>query len=186
MSYLRAFAPWIVFAVLPSQYWQWAALAAFGVSVLGIAQQVRAGQRIEAMAIDIGSVGFFAALAVIAFADPDSALHPYTPALSSGVLALIAGASLAVHVPFTLPIAKQTTPQELWDHPVFVRTSYVITSVWTASFVIGCVALTALAHSSSGVRITVQVLAFVLPVIFTIRYVAYIRAKANSLNESAS
>ncbi|MFX0578567.1 hypothetical protein [Nocardia nepalensis] len=186
MSYLRAFAPWIVFAVIPSQYWQWAALAAFGVSVLGIAQQVRAGQRIEAMAIDIGSVVFFAALAVIAFVDPDSALHPYTPALSSGVLALIAGASLLVRVPFTLPIAKQTTPRELWDHPVFIRTSYVITSVWTASFVVGCVALTALAHSSSGGRTTVQVLAFALPVIFTIRYVAHIQAKANSRTESAS
>ncbi|MFE9322030.1 hypothetical protein ACIHDR_32560 [Nocardia sp. NPDC052278] len=186
MSYLRAFAPWIVFAVVPSQYWQWAALAALGVSVLGIAQQVRAGQRPEAMAIDIGSIVFFAALTVVAFADPDSALHPYTPALSSGVLAVVAGLSLAVRVPFTLPIAKQTTPQELWDHPVFIRTAYVITSVWTASFVIGCLALTALAHSASSVRTIVQVLAFVLPVLFTIRYVAYIRAKANSLNPSAS
>lgn len=186
MSYLRAFAPWIVFAVVPSQYWQWAALAALGVSALGIAQQVRAGQRLEAMAIDIGSIAFFAALTVIAFTDPDSVLHPYTPALSSGVLAVVAGVSLAVRTPFTLPIAKQTTPQELWDHPVFIRTAYVITSVWTASFVIGCVALTALAHSGSGVRTTVQVLAFVLPVLFTIRYVAYIRAKANSLDPSAS
>ncbi|WP_433621773.1 hypothetical protein [Nocardia sp. CA-120079] len=186
MSYLRAFAPWIVFAVVPSQYWQWAALAALGVSVLGIAQQVRAGQRLEAMAIDIGSLVFFAALAVVAFADPDSALHPYTPALSSGVLAVVAGLSLAVRAPFTLPIAKQTTPQELWDHPVFIRTAYVITSVWTASFVIGCLALTALAHSTSGLRTIVQVLAFVLPVLFTICYVAYIRAKANSLDPSAS
>ncbi|WP_063037885.1 hypothetical protein [Nocardia pseudovaccinii] len=186
MSYLRAFAPWIVFAVVPSQYWQWAALAALGVSVLGIAQQVRAGQRPEAMAIDIGSVVFFAALTVVAFAAPDSAMHPYTPALSSGVLAVVAGVSLAVRMPFTLSIAKQTTPQELWDHPVFVRTAYVITSVWTASFVIGCIALTALVHSASGVRTIVQVLAFVLPVLFTIRYVAYIRAKANSLDPSAS
>ncbi|MEV4239869.1 MULTISPECIES: hypothetical protein [unclassified Nocardia] len=186
MSYLRAFAPWILFAVVPSQYWQWGALAASGVSVLGIAQQIRAGQRMEAMAIDIGSVAFFAALTVIAFTDPNSALHPYTPALSSGVLALVAGVSLAVRTPFTLPIAKQTTPQELWDHPIFIRTAYVITSVWTASFVIGCVALAALAHSASGVRTTVQILAFVLPVVFTIRYVALIRAKANSLDPSAS
>ncbi|MEU0502277.1 hypothetical protein [Nocardia sp. NPDC005998] len=186
MSYLRTFAPWIVFAVVPPQYWQWAALAAFGVSALGITQQIRAGQRMEAMIIDIGSVAFFAAVAVLAFADPDTALHPYTPALSSGVLALVAGASLAVRMPFTLPIAKRTTPQEVWDHPVFIRTSYVITSVWTASFVIGCIAMTALAHSSSGVRTIAQVLAFTLPVIFTIRYVAHIQSKANLLNESAS
>ncbi|WP_330254382.1 hypothetical protein OG874_07470 [Nocardia sp. NBC_00565] len=186
MSYLRAFAPWIVFAVVPSQYWQWAALAALAVSVVGIVHQVRAGQPVSAMAIDLGSGIFFAALTVLAFVDPDSALHPYTPALSSGMLTLIAVGSLAVRIPFTLPIAKQTTPKELWDHPVFIRTSYVITSAWTASFAIGCVALTLLAHSSSGVRTTVQVLAFVLPVLFTIRYVAYIQGKANSLNEPAA
>ncbi len=186
MSYLRTFAPWIVFAVIPSQYWQWAALAAFGVSVLGIAQRVRAGQRLEAMAIDIGTVVFFAALALLAFADPNSALHPYTPALSSGVLAVVSGVSLAARMPFTLPIAKQTTPQEFWEHPIFIRTAYVLTSAWTASFVIGCVALTALAHSASGVRTIVQMLAFALPMLFTIRYVAHIRAKANSLDPSAS
>ncbi|WP_433204299.1 hypothetical protein ACQP1G_15710 [Nocardia sp. CA-107356] len=186
MSHLRTFAPWIVFAAVPSQHWQWAALAAFSVSVLGIAHQIRAGQRVQAMVIDIGSVIFFAALTVLAFVDPDSALHPYTPALSSGVLALIAGASLAVRMPFTLPIAKQTTPQEVWDNPGFIRINYVITSVWTASFVVGCIALTVLAHSSSGLRTTVQVLAFALPVIFTLRYVAYNQAKTNSLNESAS
>ncbi|WP_157556337.1 hypothetical protein [Nocardia acidivorans] len=62
------------------------------------------------------------------------------------MLAVIAGVSPALRNPFTLPIAKQSTPRELWDHPGFIRTSYVITSVWAASFAIGCVALALLAH----------------------------------------
>lgn len=185
MSYLRTFAPWIVFAVIPSEYWKWAALIAFGVSAAELVRKLRAGQRPDAMIIDLGSAAFFAAITVLAFADPDTALHPYTPALSSGVLALIAGISLAVRNPFTLPIAKQTTPREVWDHPVFVRTAYIITSVWAASFAIGCVVLTALAHSSTGLRTTAQIAAFVIPVIFTVRYVAHIQTRAKKLEEQS-
>ncbi|MFI1913869.1 hypothetical protein [Nocardia sp. NPDC020380] len=180
MMYLRTFAPWIVYAIIPTHYWEWSALIALCISVAGIAMQLRAGQKPEALIIDIGSGVFFAALTVLAFTDPNTALHAYTPAISSGVLAVIAGISLAVRVPFTLPIAKQTTPQELWDNPLFIRTAYVLTSVWTASFAIGCVALAFLAHDS-GPRTTVQVLAFVIPVVFTLRYVAYIQAKARTL-----
>ncbi|GAB2514151.1 hypothetical protein [Nocardia heshunensis] len=180
MSYLRTFAPWIVYAVIPSQYWQWSALIAFAIAVAGIVPQLRAGRSLDSLIIDIGSAVFFAVVTVLAFADPNTALHAYLPALSSGVLALIAGFSLLIRVPFTLPIAKQTTPQEFWDQPLFIRTAYVLTSVWTASFVIGAIALTALAHGSSGLRTTVQVLAFVIPVTFTLRYVAHVQGKARA------
>ncbi|MEV6769366.1 hypothetical protein AB0N05_12155 [Nocardia sp. NPDC051030] len=184
MTYLRAFAPWIVFAVIPSEYWQWSALIALGISIASIAQQTRAGRRLDAQIIDLGSAIFFAALTVVAFSNPDSSLHAYTPAAANAVLALIAGISLAVRVPFTLPIAKQTTPQEIWDQPLFIRTAYVLTSVWTASFAIGAVLLAILAHSDTP-RTIVQVLAFVIPVVFTIRYVAYVQAKAQGLAENA-
>lgn len=185
MTYLRTFAPWIVYAVIPSDYWQWAALIAVGISLAGITYQRRAGQSWDALIIDIGSGLFFTVITILAFADPDTALHAYTPALSNGVLALIAGISLAIRVPFTLPIAKQTTPQEFWDQPLFIRTAYVLTSVWTASFAIGSVLLAVLAHSSTP-RTIVQVLAFAIPVIFTIRYAAHIQAKAEALGQLPS
>ncbi|WP_194835011.1 hypothetical protein [Nocardia sp. XZ_19_369] len=178
MSYLRTFAPWIVYAVVPAAYWQWAALGALLLSLFEVTRQLRAGRTLDALIIDLGSLIFFAALTVLAFADPATALHPYSPALSSGVLALIAGVSLALRKPFTLGIAKQTAPQELWDHPVFVRTAYVLTAVWAASFTIGCVVLIALAHAGSTPRTIAQVLAFAVPAVFTIRYVAYIQSKA--------
>ncbi|NNH68663.1 hypothetical protein HLB23_01995 [Nocardia uniformis] len=181
MSYLRTFAPWIAYAVVPSQHWKWAALIAFGISAATLARQTRAGQALDAQIIDIGSAVFFAALTVLAFADPNTPLHPYSPALSSGVLALIAGTSLALRNPFTLPIAKRNTPPELWDHPGFIRASYIITWVWTASFSIGAAVLTALAHSSTGLRTTAQITAFAIPVAFTITYVAQMRAIAQNL-----
>lgn len=180
MSYLRTFAPWIVYAVVPSAQWQWAALIALLLSVFEVTRQLRAGRALDALIIDIGSLIFFAALTVLAFADPNTALHPYSPALSSGVLAVIALVSLALRKPFTLGIAKQTSPKELWDNPVFIRTAYVLTSVWAASFAVGCIALTALAHADSTLRTIAQVSAFVIPVVFTIRYVAYVQAKART------
>ncbi|MVU78241.1 hypothetical protein GPX89_13430 [Nocardia sp. ET3-3] len=180
MSYLRTFAPWIVYAVIPSQYWQWSALISVAVAAGLIWQQRRAGRGLDSLILDLGSAVFFAAVAVVAFADPNSAVHAYMPAISSGVLAVIAGVSLLIRVPFTLPIAKETTPQEFWDQPLFIRTAYVLTSVWTASFVIGCLALTVLAHGATGARVGVQVLAFVVPAVFTLRYVAYIQGKARA------
>lgn len=131
MSYLRTFAPWIVYAVIPSADWNWGALAALVVALLVIFQQTRAGRTLDAQMIEIGSAAFFAAITVLAFADPHTALHPYGPALSSAALALIAGASLAAKRPFTLGIARQSTPREYWDQPLFIRTNVIITAVWT-------------------------------------------------------
>ena len=34
MSYLRTFLPWIVYAVIPSSDWKWAALAGLIVSIV--------------------------------------------------------------------------------------------------------------------------------------------------------
>ena len=177
MSYVRAFAPWIVFAVIPSGAWQWAALFALVISVAGIARQTSSGLPLDAQIIEIGSAAYFAALAGLAFADPHTMLHDYTAALASGALGLIGLASLAIRKPFTLGVAKQSTPREAWGHPLFIRVNTVITSVWTASFVVGCVALAVLAHSSVLARSLVQAAAFAVPLVFTMRYVASVRAE---------
>jgi hypothetical protein len=178
VSYLRAFAPWIVFALIPSGDWKWAALIALAVSAAGIVLQRRAGLPLDAQIIELGSAVYFAALTVLAFADPHTPLHAYTSSMANGALAVIALGSLLLNKPFTLGIAKQTTPRELWNHPGFLRTNTVITSAWAASFVVACVLLALLAHSSAGGRTVVQVAAFVVPLVFTLRYVARVQARA--------
>jgi hypothetical protein len=177
MAYLRTFLPWIVFALVPSGSWQWGALAALAVAVALVLQQRLAGRTADAMIIEIGSAVFFTALAVLAFADPHSGLHPYTAALSNGTLALIAAASLAIRRPFTLGIAKQSTPREYWDLPQFIRINMIITSVWTASFAVSAIviALTA-AHGDRAAAVVVQIAGLVVPMVFTVRYVARVRA----------
>ncbi|GAB2849789.1 hypothetical protein GCM10027176_61140 [Actinoallomurus bryophytorum] len=183
MMYVRSFLPWIVYAVVPSGSWQWGALAALVVAIASIVVQTRAGRGADAITIEIGSSVFFAALTVIAFADPDSGLHPYSAALANGTLALIAGISLAIRRPFTLGIAKQTTPREFWDLPEFLKINMIITSVWTASFVVSAVAATLIAHAGGNVAaiVTVQVAGLAIPIVFTKLYVAHVEAKVKAL-----
>lgn len=183
MSYLRTFLPWIVFAVIPSGNWQWGALAALVVSVALIAQQKRDGAGFDALVIECGSAVFFAVLAAIAFTDPHSGVHDYSAALSSGTLAVIAGLSLAVGRPFTLGIAKRTTPRAYWTLKPFIRINVVITAVWTAAFAVTAVVLALLDHSGHAhatPATLVQIAGFAVPMVFTVRYVARAQAKAQA------
>lgn len=183
MSYVRTFLPWIVFAVLPSGQWQWAALAGLVAAVAVTVQQRRAGVGFDALIIELGSAVFFATLTVIAFADPHSGVHGYSAALSSATLALIAGVSLLVGKPFTLGIAKRSTPREVWGLRPFIRTNVVITAVWTAAFTVTAAALAALAHAGNGHSTSatlVQAAGFVAPMLFTVRCVAAVQAKAGA------
>lgn len=181
MSYLRTFLPWIVFAVIPSTQWQWAALVSLVIAAAVIAQQRAAGTGWDALIIETGSGLYFAVLAVIAFTDPHSGVRDYSAALSSAVLALIAGVSLLIGKPFTLGIAKRTTPREYWNLKPFIRVNAVITSVWTAAFAITAAVLGVLAHGGHGhsaTALVVQIAGFVVPMVFTIRYVAIVQARA--------
>jgi hypothetical protein len=180
MSYLRTFLPWIAFAVFPNKDWQWAALCALAICVVVISRQTRAGVHLDALVIEIGSAAYFAALSVLAFGDPHTSLHAYTASMANGALGLIALISLAVGKPFTLGIAKQQTPREFWNNPVFIRTNVIITAVWTVSFIIGCAVLAFIAHSSELDRSIVQVVSFVIPMTFTVRYAAYVKAKSEA------
>lgn len=110
-------------------------------------------------------------------------MHPYTAAISTGFLGVVAGVSLAVRRPFTLGIAKQTTPRGLWNHPGFIRTNVVITAVWTAAFVLTAVVLALIAHAGyahSTATVIVQIAGFVVPMLFTVRYVAAVQVRAQA------
>ncbi|WP_256341441.1 hypothetical protein [Streptomyces sp. TLI_105] len=183
MSYVRTFLPWIVFAVIPSAQWQWGALAALVAAVAVVVQQRRGGAGFDALIIETGSAVFFAALAAIAFADPRSAVHGYSAALSSATLALIAAVSLLIRKPFTLGVAKRTAPREVWGLRPFVRANTVITTVWTAAFALTAGALALLARAGQGHSTTataVQIAGFVVPMLFTSRYITSLRTEAGA------
>jgi hypothetical protein len=180
MSYLRAFAPWIAFAVIPSSQWKWAALIAFVLSVAEIVRKTRGGLPLDAQIMDLGTSTYFVALTALAFADPKTALHAYIPAMASGALGVIATVSVLVRRPFTLGVARQELPREAWDNPLFLKVNMIISAVWAASFAAGCIGLAALAHSSAVGRIVVQTAAFAVPLVFTMRFVDHVRSRAKA------
>jgi hypothetical protein len=180
---LLTFAPWIVYALIsgdsPSSK-LWGALGGFVVSVVVLAAALGRGSRPDALIIEIGSGVFFAALAVVALFFPGSALLDYATALSSAALAVIAWVSLAIRRPFTLGIAKRSTPSTAWDRPLFRRTNVIITTVWACCFTLSALALAVVVREggSTPARAVVQTIAFAVPMVFTIWYANAVRARA--------
>ena len=175
MTFLWGFLPWIAYGVVSALGWQWAAAIALVVAVVKLVRD-----RGSAQALDIGTVVYFAALTLLAFAAPDSPLQQHDGSLSSAWLALIAWTSLAVRQPFTLGIARQRTAPALWDTPVFRRTNTVITLVWTIAFTASAVAgfIAESSHAGLAVNVVIRVLGFGAPMWFTHRYAAKVRQAA--------
>jgi hypothetical protein len=177
MSYLRGFAPWIVYAVLSALGWQWGALAALIAGTASFVADRRNGVTLDAQFLDLGSIVYFACLAGLAFADPTSPIQRFDGPLSSAWLAMIAVASMLLRHPFTEGIARRQVSAEIANGPGFARTNMVITSFWAGGFLFGAVAGTITSALSAGTVIDIarQVLAFAIPMYLTHRYVAGLR-----------
>lgn len=182
MNYLKSLLPWIAFAVVATQFdWRWAGLTGLVISVALLLLARRAGRPADALILEWSGFAFFTLLTTVAFSVPSSPLKTYTGALTDAWLALTAWGSLAIGKPFTLGIARTSTPRELWEHPVFKRVNVLITLVWAASFTVGGIAGSALlnfAPHATFALIALKVLCFAVPVAFTIRYPRIVRARA--------
>lgn len=180
MRYIRSFAPWIVFAIVSTFDWRYAALSGLVVAVALVVGQRRRGAAWDALILESGSALFFAALTAIAFAAPDASIKPYVGPISTAWLALIAWGSLSIRRPFTLGIAKQMTDRAVWDSPIFRRVNVVITAVWALGFTVNAALCAILRHAYSDpgtATTTVQVVCFLIPIVFTIRYPAIVQAR---------
>jgi hypothetical protein len=177
LSYLRSFAPWLVFAAASALDWRFAALAGL-VTAVATTLYARRRQPLDALLLDLGAAVFFAVLAVVGFADAHSPVAGWADTLSLAWLAVIAWASLAVRRPFTLGIARQSAPREMWNSPVFYRVNVAITAVWAATFTAIAVATAVVRLTDAGTIVAVAVYAgYLVPIVFTRRYPALVRAR---------
>ncbi|MFF9766026.1 hypothetical protein ACF1GT_05325 [Streptomyces sp. NPDC014636] len=129
-----SFAPWIIFGVVASpSTWEYAALAALVASIVLSGQDLLHG---NLRVLDITGIMFFAVLSVLALALDRGQLHwleTYAQVISNGLVAVVALGSLFVD-PFTAQYAREQTPREVWDSPVFTHINRVLTAVWGAAF----------------------------------------------------
>lgn len=135
-SPLSGLAPWIVLSVLAGPGRFEAAIAvAFGFSLLTSWAGHRRGDRLHSLTVfGVAYFGVLLLVRVVAGAGTEDFLSSWTGEMSNIALAAIAASSLLIRKPFTLSYARETTPEEYWDTPVFLRTNYVISAVWAASF----------------------------------------------------
>ncbi|HEX3780036.1 MAG TPA: hypothetical protein VHX38_10220 [Pseudonocardiaceae bacterium] len=180
MSYVRGFAPWIVYALVSVIGWQWGALAALLVSIASLIADHRKGVAIDAQILDFGSLIYFVGLTAFSFADTHLPVQHFDGPLSSAWLALIAVISLLVRKPFTLGIARRRVSAELAADPRFVHTNMVITGIWTSAFAASAMVgvVVDLLNAGTMVDIARQVLGLLVPIYLTQRYVARLRAAA--------
>ncbi|MFE1170955.1 hypothetical protein [Streptomyces sp. NPDC058773] len=179
MNYLRGFIPWLVFAGVSTAGWQWGALAGLATAVVLLIVDRAAGLSLDLRLLEYGTLVFFTALAVLAFARPDSALKLYGSALSMGWLALIAWVSIAVRRPFTMGMARRVAPPEVWHTRVFRHINVVLTAVWALSFTLCALAQAAASAYgwNAAFSILIQLAGFVLPARFTAAYPERVRAR---------
>jgi phytoene dehydrogenase-like protein len=85
--------------------------------------------------MEVVTLGFFAVHAVVTLVFHNDFLVHYGPVVNNLVLAGMAFGSLLVHSPFTFEYAKEDWPEEVWSHPLFLRTNQIITGVWGGIFV---------------------------------------------------
>ncbi|MBC3841197.1 hypothetical protein GXW82_15505 [Streptacidiphilus sp. 4-A2] len=178
MNYVRGFAPWICYGALSAFDWRLGMCTAAVVAVLLLLGARRRG---DADLLSAVTCGFFVVMAAVAVGDPTSGLHRWTGALVNAALAVTALTSLAVGKPFTLAIARSQVPQEYWNSPRFVHVNTVLTRVWAAAFVgaaVACAVIVGYADSNTAALVTAQVLGFVVPLVFSTRYVTHARAAA--------
>ncbi|MFE0511032.1 hypothetical protein [Streptomyces sp. NPDC058964] len=129
-----SFAPWIIFGVVASpSTWEYAALAALIAAIVLSGQDILRGR---IYLLDMVGIVFFAVVSVLALALNRSELiwlETYAQVISNAVVAAVALGSLFAD-PFTAQYARQQTPREYWDSPVFKHINQVLTAAWGVVF----------------------------------------------------
>lgn len=129
-------APWALLSILstPGRF-EIAVVSALGFSVLVMLVGLARGIKIHSLEV-FGAV-VFAALAVVGLVATASVirfLEMWSGELTNISLATFAWLTLLFRRPFTRAYAKDSTPQEHWDSPLFRKINDVITAVWAGAF----------------------------------------------------
>lgn len=182
MTYLLSFLPWIAVSALTGAVdIRFALLAGLVLAVAVTVRQRLAGRAWDALVIEASAAVYFAGCTAAAFAAPDSVFVTHDASAGASLwLAAVAWGSLAVGRPFTLGIARASVPAALWDNPLFRRVNVVITGVWAGAFTVGGAGAVWLRHArpeDGGARTLLTVVCFLAPILFTLRYPAYARAR---------
>jgi hypothetical protein len=170
---LRGFLSWIVFSLFPNSMVAWAALAGLVISLVLFVQDRRRGIKLDALVLDVATLFFFAALSVAALADPHAPLGAWSSALSFGWLGIVAWASIAIGHPFTLGMARQRVPRDIWAQPTFRQSQAALTRLWATVFTVITLALAVCVptHQTTMLTLTIRIAGLTIGAYLTTRHI---------------
>ncbi|WP_241385329.1 hypothetical protein [Rhodococcus sp. CH91] len=139
-GYLRSpfsgIAPWILMSVLSSPG-RFEEAVCFALGLVLMTMWVGSRRGITIHVLDIFGASFFVVLAGVGLFAPDGVIawmETWAGELTNIALALFVVGTLIARRPFTLPYAKEDTPEEYWTSSLFMKINYVISAVWAGAF----------------------------------------------------
>lgn len=159
---IKSFLPWILFFLLAgnsNQSLETAIIAATIASIIFDLKYLKKG-----FVLSWGTTIFFTSIFFAVVILKNQSIAKYTPFLCNAALAVIAWISLLIKKPFTNQYAKETVPAEQWQHPLFIKINYILTSVWAMLFSVGTSLSLIQLYQPSFNSFFSQVTAWALPV----------------------
>lgn len=135
---LVGLSPWILYSLIEGQgRLELSTALALGLAIAILLLNWARGGRPKVL--ELSDVVYFGGLvATVATASPGTRtwLELWGGEVANVALLAIVVGSVVIRQPFTLPYAKEQTPEELWAEPEFLEVNYLITWVWVAAFAI--------------------------------------------------
>ncbi len=130
---LLAFSPWLSFLIIARDSLLRLKIGLVVALVLSLIMGLTRMHR--GVILWVGLLFFgYATSAVLVFNDLSTV--KYMGVMANGALAFAAWFSIAIRKPFTMDYARAHTDPSLWNHPLFIRTNRMLTSVWGVVFTI--------------------------------------------------
>lgn len=172
---LFGFAPWLAFLFIAHGTMFRVKVGLVVALVLSVAMGVARLHR--GIILWVGLVFFVcASVAVIVFENLWTLRH--MGILANGALAAGAWLTVVLRRPFTLDYAKEHTDPALWSHPLFLKTNYVITSAWAATFTLNAGLAFLKMNRLVFDELTIELMSYALLIgcaVFTVWYQGYAR-----------
>ena len=126
------FVVWVVYGILYALgHWTAAAVAALAIMLAIVASENRIA---NVKIIDLTSLGFFVLALIMRLTVGDQVFNRYHIILVWGVFAVVTWVTTLIGFPFTLQLARERTPREVWSEPLFHRVNLRLTTVWGVIF----------------------------------------------------
>lgn len=177
MQMLLGFLPLILFVVVSNvsiSLALWLSFAAaFAVGIRNFAHKR------EIRILDAATVILFGGLSLYSgFIQPDISPALLRLAVNGGLM-LAMLYSLLIKQPFTLPYAKEQTPEPIWGLPIFLSVNTKISAAWATAF--GIMAAADLAsyagHMSLPLDVAIGLLLLIAVIVFSVRYPVIVRKR---------